>query len=147
MAISFLCLSSIIQFLSQKVDSEKLRAYKEKCELLLKEPEIRFAGIINSMGNLIAGGFKEGISPLEDEPERRKMYMELVLRVSTRKEFDYSLGPVKYSASRREKVVMMSFPLKNEVLLTVAEPNVNIDRQAYKIIKMLEKEWFSFYGN
>jgi hypothetical protein len=26
-----------------------------KCELLLKEPEIRFAGFLDMMGNLIAG--------------------------------------------------------------------------------------------
>jgi hypothetical protein len=45
--------------------------YQQKCDQLLKEEEIRFAGLINHMGRLVAGGFKDGISPLEDEAERR----------------------------------------------------------------------------
>lgn len=109
----------------------------QKCKKLLDYDEIRFAGMINSMGHLVAGGFKPGISPLEDDAERKKMYMELALRVSMRKEFDYSLGPVKYAASRREKAVMLSFPMNSNVLLVSAEPNVDIDKTANKIMKLV----------
>lgn len=111
--------------------------YDQKCKKLLEEDEIRFAGLINSMGRLVAGGFKAGINPLEDDPERQKMYMELALRVSMRKEFDYSLGPVKYTASRREKAIMMSFPLDSNVMLVSAEPNADIDKTANKIMKII----------
>jgi hypothetical protein len=101
----------------------------------LEFTEIRFAGIINQMGKLVAGGYKKGETILEDAAERQKMYMELVLRVSMRKEFDYSLGPVKYSASRREKAVMMSFPLGANVLLVSTIPDVDLDKTAKKIMK------------
>ena len=111
--------------------------YDQKCKKLLDYDEIRFAGLINNMGRLVAGGFKAGISPLEDDAERNKMYMELALRVSMRKDFDYSLGPVKYAASRREKVVMLSFPMNSNVLLVSAEPNVDIDKTTNKIIKLI----------
>ena len=111
--------------------------YDQKCKKLLDYDEIRFAGLINNMGRLVAGGFKAGISPLEDDAERNKMYIELALRVSMRKDFDYSLGPVKYAASRREKVVMLSFPMNSNVLLVSAEPNVDIDKTANKIIKLI----------
>ena len=119
--------------------SHEYGIFQEKCDLLLKEDEIRFAGLINKMGRLVAGGFKDGITPLEDEAERRKMYMELALRVSMRMEFDYSLGPVKYSASRREKAVMISFPINNNVLLISAEPSIDIDKFAQKLMKMIGK--------
>jgi hypothetical protein len=56
------------------------------------------------------------------------------------------MGRVKYSVSRREKVVVMSFPLKNCILMVVAEPNVNIDRFAYGIIQKLDKQWYESYG-
>jgi len=121
--------------LTQK--SHEYSLYQEKCDLLLQEDEIRFAGLINSMGRLVAGGFREGITPLEDDTERQKMYMELALRVSMRKEFDYSLGPVKYSASRREKAVMMSLPINNKVLLISAETYVEIDKLANKVMKII----------
>ena len=111
--------------------------YDQKCKRLLDYDEIRFAGLINKMGRLVAGGFKPGISPLEDDAERKKMYMELALRVSMRKDFDYSLGPVKYAASRREKAVMLSFPMNSNVLLVSAEPTADIDKTANKIIKLV----------
>ncbi len=119
--------------------SHEYGIYQQKCDLLLKEEKIRFAGLINHMGRLVAGGFKEGISPLEDEAERRKMYMELALRVSMRMEFDYTLGPVKYSASRREKAVMMSFPLDNNVFLVSTEPSIDIEKFAQKVMKIIGK--------
>jgi len=72
--------------------------------------------------------------------------MELALRVATRREFDSSMGRVKYSAARREKVVAMSFPLKNCILMVIAEPQVNIDRLAYRIIKKLDQQWYGFFG-
>jgi len=116
--------------------SSEYAIFEQKCNRLLQEDEIRFAGLINSMGRFVAGGFKQNITPLEDESERQKMYMELALRVSMRMEFDYTLGPVKYSASRREKVVMMSFPINNNVLMISAETTVNIEELAKKIMKV-----------
>jgi len=103
-----------------KTESVESIKWDQMCDALLKEPEVRFAGIIDKMGNLVAGKFKEGILPLEDKADRRKMYMELILRVSTRQEFDNSLGEVLYSASRRKKAVMMSFPINGKVLLVSA---------------------------
>ncbi|MGI0082541.1 MAG: DUF6659 family protein [Nitrosopumilaceae archaeon] len=123
--------------IAQEEKTNEYWIFDQKCKMLLEEDEIRFAGLINQMGRLVAGGFKGGITPLEDDAERQKMYMELALRVSMRKEFDYSLGPVKYSASRREKVVMMSFPINSNVLLISAEPNVDIDRTTNKIMKII----------
>ncbi len=120
-------------------ESYEYGIFQKKCEQLLQEDEIRFAGLVNHMGRLVAGGFKDGILPLEDEAERRKMYMELALRVSMRMEFDYSLGPVKYSASRREKAVMISFPLHNNILLISAEPSIDIEKCAQKVLKIVGK--------
>jgi len=111
--------------------------FEQKCDKLLEIDEIRFACLINNMGKLVAGGFKKGITPLEDDAERQKMYMELALRVSMRMEFDYCLGPVKYSASRREKAVMMSFPINNKVLLISAETWVDIEKLAKKIMRII----------
>ena len=110
-------------------------SYDQKCNLLLKEPEVRFVGVLDHMGNLIAGGFKDGMKPLEDETEIRKMFMEVALRVTTRREFDQSLGEVEYSASRRKQVVVLSFSLGKKILLISTDKNVDIDKTASKIMK------------
>ncbi len=122
------------------------RLFKQKLYDIISEKEIRFAGFVNMQGELVKGQFRDDVVPFENDEEQKKTFRELALRISTRKKFDYSMGAVKYSASRREKLVMMSFPLKNMILLITAEPNVNIDRLAYKIIQILGKDWSEFYG-
>ena len=122
--------------MSQVEKSNEFYAFEKKCQNLLNESEIRFAGLISPMGHLVAGGMKKGIKPLEDDADMRKLYMELILRVSTRQEFDKTLGVVNYSASRREKAVVISFPIGNKVLLISANPDVSIDDTAKKVIRI-----------
>jgi len=122
--------------MSQVEKSNEYYLFDQKCQNLLKEPEIRFAGLISPMGHLVAGGMKKGMKPLEDDADMRKLYMELILRVSTRQEFDQSLGEVEYSASRRKKAVVMSFPIDNKVLLVSANTDVDIDATAKKVKKI-----------
>jgi len=113
---------------------------------ILSEKEIRYAAFVDMKGGLIQGKIRSEIIPFENDEEQRKIFRELALRIATRKKFDHSMGSVKYSASRREKLVMMSFPLEEMILLITAEPNVNIDRLAYRIIKILGGDWSEFHG-
>lgn len=124
-------------------NSEKLRSMLNS---ILEEPEIRFVGLIDKNGNLVQEVFREDIIPLESEEERKKLFQELAIRAIKRSDFDYSMGKVKYSASRREKVVMMSFPVDGGVLLITTDPLVNIDRLGYAVILKLGKDWNSFFG-
>ena len=52
--------------------SSKNKTDQQKCQSILKLPEIRFVGFLDYMGNLIVGDFKPGLSPLKDESERKK---------------------------------------------------------------------------
>lgn len=110
--------------------------YDEKCKKLLDEKEIRFAGIINEDGKLISGGFKKGIAPLEDDESKLKSFMEFVSKVSIRKDYDQSLGPINYLAARRDKAVLVSFPfpVSRILLLISAEPTVDIENLATKVV-------------
>ncbi|MDX1596188.1 MAG: DUF6659 family protein [Nitrosopumilaceae archaeon] len=119
---------------------------EQKLSDILKDGEVRFAGLIDKHGNLVKGDFRKGLIPFENDEEQKQSFQELAVRVSTRKKFDHSMGPVKYSASRREKLVMMSFPLDNNILMITADPHVNIDRLAYKIIQKLGNTWSDFWG-
>ena len=110
--------------------------YDEKCEQLLQEEEIRFAGIINDQGNLISGGFKKGLTPLEGDETKLQSFMEFVSKISIRKEFDQSLGPINYLAARRDKAVLISFPfpVTKIILLISAEPSVDIEKIAKTVV-------------
>jgi len=128
-------------------DSELfIEEIKNKISNILLEPEIRFCGLIDGSGQLIVGDMKSGIIPFETDARRKQMFQELAHRVANRTGFDANLGRVKYSSSRREKVVMMSFPLGKYIVLVIAEPSVNIDRLGWKIIDKLGNQWSEFHG-
>ena len=110
--------------------------YDENCKLLLHEPEIRFAGIINKNGELVLGGFKDGLIPYENDETKLQAFFNFVSKASIRKEFDESLGPLNYIAARRDKAVLVSFPfpISQILLLISAEPSINIETLAKKVV-------------
>ncbi len=110
--------------------------YEDKCQKMLDEDEIRFAGIINDDGILVSGGFKKDITPLESDEAKLKSFMEFVSKVTIRKEYDESLGPINYLAARRDKAVLVSFPfpVSKFVLLISANPSVDIEQLAAKVV-------------
>ena len=110
---------------------------QQRCQSILELPEIRFAGFLDYMGNLIAGEFKPGLSPMKDESERKKMFVEAVLRIRTRQDFDDKLGPVEYASARRKNVLTMTIPFNDKVLFVSAAPDADIDKTARKILHLL----------
>jgi hypothetical protein len=117
-------------------DNNTLKLYNEKCLQLLKETEIRFAGIVDKEGNLVSGGFKQGLTPYEGDETRLQSFLDFVSKVSIRKEYDKNLGPINYLAARRDKAVLVSFPFPvTQILLLIsAEPSANIEKLAKKVV-------------
>ncbi len=117
-------------------NESSFQLYDEKCKILLKEPEIRFAGIINKNGELVLGGFKDGLIPYENDETKLQAFFNFVSKASIRKEFDESLGPLNYIAARRDKAVLVSFPfpISQILLLISAEPSINIETLAKKVV-------------
>ena len=114
--------------------------YEGLCELVKKaDSKVRFAGVINSRGRLIAGGMVANKKALEDEKKDEMLFMELALRVKMRSEFDDELGKVKFSMSFREKLIVMSFPIKNDILMVTMERKTQFEKTSFKILKLVEK--------
>ena len=101
------------------------------------DPKIRFAGMVNAKGRLVGGGMKDGKKPLEDTKDDEMLFMELVLRTKMRREFDNQLGAVKFAMSYREKAVVMSFPVDENVILVSAEKEIDFSKIPFKILKIL----------
>ncbi len=123
-----------------------MHEFEQKCQKILDDPDVRFAGLLDESGVLLAGGYKQGIKPRLTAEQHQSVCKELASRVTKRKKFDTELGHVKYSASRREHVVIMSFPIYEKVIMIVAEPHVNIDRLSHRIIPNLGEQWGDFVG-
>lgn len=100
---------------------------------------IRFVGLINDKGHLVAGGMVEGKNPLEDVKNDEMLYMELALRVRMRQEFDKELGPVRFAMSYRDKVIVLSFPVGREIMLVSAERELDFYKFPFSALKLIEE--------
>ena len=116
------------------MDYETLCASTQKID-----SKVRFAGVINSRGRLVAGGMISSKKRLGDRKRDEMLYMELALRVKMRSEFDDDLGKVRFSMSFREKLIVMSFPMKNDILMVSMERKTQFEKIAFSILKLIEK--------
>jgi hypothetical protein len=79
-------------------------------------PNIRFVGVIDKMGRLVAGGMRENLESIESKEDSSKLYLEFALRTDMRKDFDAEFGKTIYNYSERENVKLASFPLNDHLL-------------------------------
>ena len=101
--------------------------YNELCKKILElESQVRFAGVANSKGEMIAGGHKENVEQIlvDDEVgmsihyalQKRDLYTNLA----------YKIGHEKSSITEYEKVTLISIPLNSQELCLVStEPRAD----------------------
>lgn len=113
--------------------------YDSVCDNILKlDSAIRFVGVINGRGKLLAGGLREGLKSLEDPKDDEMLFTEVALRARMRKEFDSQLGKVRFAMSVRDKVIIMSFPIDDdEILYVSANTGLDYNKIPEKILGML----------
>lgn len=113
---------------------------EDTCKKIMElDKGIRSARIISGKGHLEAGGMKGDIKSLEDSRQDEMLFMELALRVRMRHEFDKEFGPVHFSLSYRDKVIIMSFPLlKDNVLLVSTEKDIDFGKIPFKILDIIK---------
>ena len=105
----------------------QLNNLETDCNLILEYNGVMFVGVINYLGNLIAGGFKKGITPIGDENMRRMMYMQLKLDLTMRKDYDELFGPVDYVISKRGKITKISIPIKKHMIVLITAKGINYE--------------------
>jgi len=116
-------------------ESDKIKSFDEKCKKMLNENDVRFIGVINNMGRQIAGGYREGLVPLVDE-EEHKMGIQHTLEYVLTKDLDDSLGSVEHIITKRKKVVMITIPMPNHIILISAENDINSEEIIEKVMAL-----------
>ena len=117
---------------------DKIYDYTKICEAVFAvDSKIRFAGVINERGRLVAGGMKKNVEPLESEKDDEMIFMELALRVKMRKEFDKQLGPVNFAMASRERAIAISVVINEDILYVVSEPDADYGVLPKKILKIV----------
>ena len=117
--------------------------FEPRCKEVQYHSGVRFAAIIDKDGNKIAGGFTEGVSPYEGDENNLHDFYKFAVDISLRTDhLSDSLGHLNYIASRRDKVILISFPfpISSKILIISAEPGLDIENLAVDVVKIFSSE-------
>jgi hypothetical protein len=95
-------------------------------QILDLDPQIRFAGVVNQKGVIVAGGQKENIERiLSDDDVKMSIHYALQKR-ELYTNLAYKIGHETSSITEYEKITMISVPINsNELFLISTEPRVD----------------------
>ena len=90
------------------------------------DPQVRFAGIANSKGELVAGGQKEEVEKILSGDDVKMSIHYALQKRELYTNLAYKIGNEKASITEYEKVTMISIPVNsNELLLISTEPRAD----------------------
>ncbi len=100
------------------------------------DPKMRFAAIIDPKGNIREAIMKSGKTNLKSQKEEEHFCQQVAQRRQMRKEFDKSLGKVRYVHVEREKVTQMVVYTKRNIVYITMEPEMPITKKVQIITKI-----------
>ena len=107
-------------------------------QIISLDPKMRFAAIIDTKGNIREAIMKTGKTNLKSQKEEEHFCKQVAQRRAMRKEFDKSLGKVRYVHVEREKVSQMVIYTKRNTVYFTMEPELPIEDKI-KIITKIKK--------
>ncbi len=105
-------------------------------EIINVDPKMRFAAIIDPKGNIREAIMKTGKTSLKTQKEEEHFCKQVAQRRVMRKEFDRSLGKVRYVHVEREKVSQMVIYTKRNIIYFTLEPEMQIEKKIRIITKV-----------
>ena len=89
--------------------------FQEFCDKVISiDKSIRFAGIADGDGHLVAIAERKGLTPLLNPEERAQYAITAATRQYTRLRWEYMLGKINYAMSNYAKLVRATIPIADE---------------------------------
>ena len=109
------------------------------CDRIIKlDRNIRFVGIVNSRGEVIEGGFQQGVQPLLDGTAEQQMYLQSLSNIATLQTYRDKLGKVRYSITEHDKVTLITFPFQDGILCLSMSTRANADKIREKVARVIK---------
>ncbi len=105
-------------------------------EIISLDANMRFAAVIDTKGNIREAIMKAGKKSLKSQKEEEHFCKQVAKRRSMRKEFDASLGKVRYVHVEREKVTQMVIYPPNHIVYFTMEPEMPIEEKLAIVTKI-----------
>ena len=118
---------------------DKSQIQKDFCLKILEvDKDIRFAAIVDNLGQIAAAEYREGVLPLLSKQELELSVMQEAMRMATRKGMETDLGELIYTFSLYEKVKRATIPLINLVdHILVVSFDIKADHESIILKKIL----------
>lgn len=95
-------------------------------QVLDLDPQIRFAGVANSKGEMVAGGQKEGVEKILIGDEVKMSIHYALQKRDLYTNLAYKIGRERSSITEYEVVTMISVPINsNELFMVSTEPRAD----------------------
>ncbi len=105
-------------------------------KILNLDTQMRFAAIIDPKGNILEAIMKTGKTSLESQKEEEHFCKQVAQRRAMRKEFDRTLGKVRYVHVEREKVSQMVIYTQRNIVYFAMEPEMAVNKKIRLITKI-----------
>jgi hypothetical protein len=111
------------------------KLFEDLCkDVISLDPSLRFAGIADEDGRLLASSFREGLKPLLTSEERAQYAITAATRQFTRLRWEYLLGKIVYACSHYAKLIRATIPITD-----------NTNRLSYVLLISLDKRTSNFH--
>lgn len=113
--------------------------FDELCNNVMKiDDNIRFAGVLDKNGQLVSGGYKDGLSSHLQSDESKMSFHYAAKAWENRKNLSHRVGSEKFAIVEFEKVKQISIPVNNQsILLISVEPKTDHDQIMKSIFSLL----------
>jgi hypothetical protein len=99
------------------IDYELLNSFCE--DAISKDGSIRWAGLVNKNGVILAQKVREGVKLLLTEEENEEYAASAIARQKTRGKFEPKIGKMVYAFGRYEKLLRATIPINENYYLLV----------------------------
>jgi hypothetical protein len=107
----------------------------ELCNSIIRiNKNIQSVAIINKLGRPIEKVTRDDNLKQLPQPKDEMFCMQCVLEISMGKDYDSEYGPINYHLSERENLIMITFPVRDNVALVTIKKDTNPISLAKKIV-------------
>ena len=97
-------------------------------EIFKFDRRVRSAIILDQTGRQIAGGMRKGIPSMEPQSEDLRLIAGMTIQMSNDRTWDTYFGKNQFTFNKRERLNIMTFYLKDKLVLISAEPDFTLQQ-------------------
>ena len=97
-------------------------------EIFKFDRRVRSAIILDQTGRQIAGGMRKGIPSMEPQSEDLRLIAGMTIQMSNDRTWDMYFGKNQFTFNKRERLNIMTFYLKDKLVLLSAEPDFTLQQ-------------------